>query len=82
MRPVNDATSGDDLEAGDELHRARRAARRSEEELGQALIRLESSLRQPFAIGDRVAEAPVRWLAGAFALGFILARATRGRRDE
>jgi hypothetical protein len=65
----------------DELQEARAAARRSEQELGLALARLERSIRDPFAVGRRIEESPALWLAGAFVIGFILGRTTANGRE-
>ena len=65
----------------DELQQARAAARRSEQELGLALARLERSIREPFAVGKRIKESPALWLAGAFVIGFILGRTTANGRE-
>ncbi len=63
-----------------ELERARNAARRSEQELGRALTRLEQSIREPLDVRGHIGDAPIRWLAGAFVIGFLIGRAARGPR--
>lgn len=65
----------------DELRAARLAAERSEQELGRALQRLERAVREPFAVGQRIQDAPVLWLAGAFVVGFVIGRVTMDDRE-
>lgn len=70
------SVEADGLDA--ELEKAREAALRSEQELGRALTRLEQSIREPLDIRGHIGDAPIRWLAGAFVIGFLIGRAARG----
>lgn len=57
-----------------ELERAKEAAADSERELAVAYSRFDQALRQPLGIAQRIRDDPVRWIAGAFAAGLIVAQ--------
>ncbi len=56
---------------------AERAVAESDAELARAVEALARSLREPFAIADRIRRRPLVWMVGAAVVGFAVARVTR-----
>ena len=48
------------------------SAERNERELQVAIEDLKQAVKQPFVIGERIAEQPIPWMIGGLLVGFWL----------